>query len=151
MNNSFAKKCRDNNIDCSKAYKFRAKHSDLTDEQIIEYYRNKKTIDYASIRLGERNISLNGLEMELVKYINSHDIDVQFEDGTIVYHKNYTNFKRGYIPHPKYEKAQEAFQYEGKKYFLCKCKTCKRKRVLSLEEMESYICEYCSTQNQIRN
>ena len=113
MNNSFAKKCRDNNIDCSKAYKFRAKHSDLTDEQIIEYYRNKKTIDYASIRLGERNISLNGLEMELVKYINSHDIDVQFEDGGT---------------------------FNNEKIFLCTCKTCKGKHVLKLSEMKDFEC-----------
>ena len=140
MNNSFAKKCRDNNIDCSKAYKFRAKHSDLTDEQIIEYYRNKKTIDYASIRLGERNISLNGLEMELVKYINSHDIDVQFEDGTIVYHKNYTNFKRGYIPHPKYRLCKHVGTFKNEKIFLCTCKACKGKHVLKLSEMKDFEC-----------
>lgn len=151
MNNSFAKKCRDNNIDCSKAYKFRAKHSDLTDEQIIEYYRNKKTIDYAFIRLGERNISLNGLEMELVKYINSHDIDVQFEDGTIVYNKNYTNFKKGYIPHPKFKKVKEICTYKDMKFFMCECRLCKGKHFLPLNEMKEYICEYFSTKNHIRN
>ncbi len=140
MNNSFAKKCRDNNIDCSKAYKFRAKHSDLTDEQIIEYYRNKKTIDYASIRLGERNISLNGLEMELVKYINSHDIDVQFEDGTIVYHKGYMNFKKGYVSHPKYFKCEHVATFKDKKYFLCGCKKCKGKHMLCIDEMKDFEC-----------
>lgn len=33
--------------------------------------------------------------MTVIRYRGCHDIDVQFEDGTIVQHKRYSNFKKG--------------------------------------------------------
>ena len=38
--------------------------------------------------------------MTIVRYGNKNDIDVQFDDGTIVEHKRYGNFKRGNIKNP---------------------------------------------------
>ena len=55
-------------------------------------------------RVGEENIAKNGLKMKIVKYNSSSDIDIQFEDGTIVYGKNYVDFKRGKIGYPKQSK-----------------------------------------------
>lgn len=53
-------------------------------------------------RNGEINYNNQGLKMTIVKYNNSHDIDVEFEDGTIVKHRNYDNFKNGGIKNNNY-------------------------------------------------
>lgn len=51
-------------------------------------------------RLGETNISTYGQKMKIIKYVNESDIDVEFDDGTIVEHKRYGNFKIGQIKNP---------------------------------------------------
>ena len=51
-------------------------------------------------RTGEVNIAKNGLQMTIVGYRSTHDIDVQFEDGVIVKNKRYSSFKHGLIAHP---------------------------------------------------
>ena len=38
--------------------------------------------------------------MTIIAYRNTADIDIQFEDGIIIQHKSYDNFKRGRIKHP---------------------------------------------------
>lgn len=43
---------------------------------------------------------LNGMMATCIAYRSSKDIDVQFEDGTIVEHKAKNNFERGRIAHP---------------------------------------------------
>ena len=42
----------------------------------------------------------NGERMTIVRYGGARDIDVQFDDGTIVEHKQYDNFKKGSIKNP---------------------------------------------------
>ena len=42
----------------------------------------------------------NGEKMVIVRYGNANDIDVRFEDGTIVEHRTYGAFKRGSIKNP---------------------------------------------------
>lgn len=37
--------------------------------------------------------------MTIVRYKNRHDIDIQFEDGSVVCNKDYCNFKNGAIKH----------------------------------------------------
>ena len=51
-------------------------------------------------RIGETNINNQGLKMTIIKYRGSKDIDVQFEDGTIVEHKQYDGFLKGKIANP---------------------------------------------------
>ena len=51
-------------------------------------------------RIGETRIANNGLKMTIVAYHNANNIDVQFEDGTIIKHKQYNCFIRGRIAHP---------------------------------------------------
>ena len=51
-------------------------------------------------RTGEFGVSSQGEKMTIVRYGNKNDIDVQFDDGTIVVHKRYGNFKRGNIKNP---------------------------------------------------
>ena len=52
------------------------------------------------VRIGEVKEMNNGMIAKVIAYSNSHDIDVQFEDGTIVKHRYYDDFKRGTIANP---------------------------------------------------
>ena len=51
-------------------------------------------------RTGEVAYSNNGEKMVIVRYGKDKDIDVQFQDGTIVEHRVYCNFKAGRIKNP---------------------------------------------------
>lgn len=48
-------------------------------------------------RIGEQNRNSLGLLMTIIRYINSKDLDVQFENGTVIHHRTYTEFKMGWI------------------------------------------------------
>lgn len=50
--------------------------------------------------IGLENIATNGQKMVIIAYVNSKNLDVQFEDGTIVRHKTLTAFKSGQIRNP---------------------------------------------------
>lgn len=52
-------------------------------------------------RVGETRIhEKTGMMMEIIRYGGAQDIDIKFEDGTIVRHKVYANFKKGKIQYP---------------------------------------------------
>ena len=48
-------------------------------------------------RIGETNKNTKGYLMKIIKYINSKNIDVIFEDGSVVHNKRYGDFKKGNI------------------------------------------------------
>lgn len=48
-------------------------------------------------RLGETSINNRGFAMKIIKYKNSHDIDVEFENGYIAHNIAYDNFKKGAV------------------------------------------------------
>lgn len=57
-------------------------------------------------RVGEVSYNTKGEKMTIIAYRNSIDIDIQFEDGSITYNKQYRYFKKGKIAHPiKYEES----------------------------------------------
>lgn len=51
-------------------------------------------------RLGETRMMNCGMEATIIRYGGYNDIDVRFEDGSVVEHKAYGNFKRGGIVNP---------------------------------------------------
>ena len=51
-------------------------------------------------RIGQTKTMNNGLKATIIQYRSAHDIDVQFEDGTIVKNKVYSRFKAGFVGHP---------------------------------------------------
>ena len=53
-------------------------------------------------RVGESQLMKCGQMATIIAYRGNQDIDVQFEDNTIVYNKSYGNFKKAAIAHPKY-------------------------------------------------
>ena len=52
------------------------------------------------VRLGEKNVMNCGMSATIINYKNNRDIDIKFDDGTIVEHKAYRSFKTGTIAHP---------------------------------------------------
>lgn len=60
--------------------------------QVFEYTKAK--------REGEEIIAKNGQKMRVIKYRKAIDIDIQFEDGTIVEHRSYYSFLKGAIKNP---------------------------------------------------
>ena len=53
-------------------------------------------------RLNEVGYNNNGERMTIIRYGGNADIDIQFDDGTIVEHRRYDNFKRGKIKNPMF-------------------------------------------------
>lgn len=53
--------------------------------------------------LGETRVMLNGQQATCIAYRRSDDIDVQFEDGTIVCHRQKASFLRGEISNSNYD------------------------------------------------
>lgn len=65
----------------------------------IQYhvFKSGKIIDK---QLKKTNIMNNGMKAKIINYRTSKDIDIQFEDNTIVYNKSYYDFLKGSIGHP---------------------------------------------------
>ncbi|MDE5802212.1 MAG: hypothetical protein K2I22_04755 [Lachnospiraceae bacterium] len=67
-------------------------------------------------RVGQTNIAQNGMKIRIIEYRNSHDVDIEFEDGAIVRHKNYTHFLDGYIAYPRPDHiGEEMYSKSGMK------------------------------------
>ena len=89
-------------------------------------------------RTGEKGMMNCGLEATIIRYGGSHDIDVKFEDGQVVYHRDYSSFQKGEISHPGFTANRtkpslyKSFitQYTGRHpqteepYYHCKCQNC---------------------------
>ena len=68
-------------------------------EVIPDNQKNKNKI--ASCRLGETRVMKCGMIATIIRYGGAFDVDVQFEDGTVRTHQNYSNFSTGAIGNPK--------------------------------------------------
>ena len=84
---------KDINLKFNTNFKYKYKIKKIKLEKIQSRIKRK--------RVGETNIATNGQVITIIKYRNTNDIDVQFEDGTIVKHKSYDNFKKGRIKNSK--------------------------------------------------
>lgn len=67
----------------------------------------KEKIDYESKRVGESIRHSNGMLMTIIAYRSSIDVDIMFEDGTIVRHKRYDVFKNREIKYPFEHKLRD--------------------------------------------
>lgn len=118
----------------------------------------KGEITYSSLsRIGETKLANNGLYMEIVDYKANNDMTVKFEDGTLV-STYYSSFKTGNIKHPAINLTKKgyfgssselygfrlvklAYIYEGVSYFICECKVCGYRDILTVQEMKEHKCE----------
>ena len=76
------------------------KASDFTRKR-IGYISKQERI---KSRIGETSTALCGMKMTVIGYRTVNDIDVKFEDGTVVEHKGYREFKNGKIKNPSLQK-----------------------------------------------
>lgn len=104
----------------------------------------------ADTRLGETIISNCGFKATLVKYRDATDVDIKFEDGTVVKHKKYREFTNGTILHPGFTNGY----YHGlinniniyglitkdAKIYKCKCKECNREMLLTPQLILKHKC-----------
>ena len=90
-------------------------------EKNMDYYTFKQGRFHSSdnivetkrkLRIGKTSTSTRGQKMTIIAYRNSMDIDVQFEDGTIVEHTEYQHFKRGYVRNPNYKEVPDLIREE---------------------------------------
>ena len=100
----------------------------------------------AENRLGETRMMNCGMEATIIRYGNATDIDVRFEDGKVVGHKVYNQFKRGEIAHRSLSLShgskdfhgficKQGFKDEGRTLYECFCKHCGLEDVLTPQEM----------------
>lgn len=61
---------------------------------------NNSSKVYGKFRVGKESIASNGLKMKIISYRSAQDIDIKFEDGTIVQNKRYQDFQKGNIKNP---------------------------------------------------
>ena len=57
-------------------------------------------------RIGEKSVANNGQGMVIIGYKNSKDIDIRFDDGTVLHKRSYRNFKDGAIKNPNGSRAK---------------------------------------------
>lgn len=57
----------------------------------------KHKYNKGDIRKGEENININGDHMKIIDYRTAEDMDVQFDDGEIIYNTRYIKFKNGLV------------------------------------------------------
>ena len=100
----------------------------------------------AKARLCETRMMSCGMKATIIRYGGCNDIDVRFEDGTVVEHKTYDNFKRGVIAHLSLNLShgskdfhgficKRGFIDEGRTLYECICKHCGLEDVLTPQEM----------------
>lgn len=58
-------------------------------------------------RLGETKMMNCGMEATIIRYGKHSDIDIRFEDGKVVVHKKYDQFKKGEIANPNMKASAE--------------------------------------------
>ncbi len=67
-----------------------------------EKMREDIKIKRAKKRIGKTNIASNGMKMIIIAYYGSDNMDVRFEDGTVIHNVSYENFKKGYVKNPNF-------------------------------------------------
>ena len=80
----------------------------------LKRHSDKRIKEYGDARIGETRTSRNGQKMTIIEYRGARDLDVKFEDGTIVKKIQYTAFKAGRVANPNY--APEIIGYSKDKY-----------------------------------
>ena len=94
----------------SMDYLKRNKHKVVKKSEKMTKKRNN--INYKAIRIKEKRMMRCGMYATIIDYCNSHDITVQFDDGTIVFHKEYRSFINGNIKNANIKKEKK---YKRKK------------------------------------
>ena len=74
-----------------------ARYGHFKSGKIHPIYLDDRTNNDRNNRIGEKRAMHCGLEATIIEYVNSHNITIQFEDGTIATKKYYRDFVNGVI------------------------------------------------------
>ena len=107
---------------------------------------NPNTKASAENRLDETQMMKCGMKATIIRYNGGCDIDVRFEDGTVVEDRRYAKFKRGEIAHESLSQkrgskdfhgfiCKQGFIDEDRTLYECICKHCGLEDVLTPQEM----------------
>ena len=107
---------------------------------------NPNTKASAENRLDETQMMKCGMKATIIRYNGVRDIDVRFEDGTVVERRHYAQFKRGDIAHQSLRLSygskdfhgficKQGFKDEDRTLYECICKHCGLEDVLTPQEM----------------
>lgn len=101
-------------------------------------------------RVGETNKMKNGMMATIIAYKECHNIDVQFEDGVIVTHKKYLDFKKGNIGHPTVKTKITHRSYKGtvihsKKWGVVECVRYNRSNDFDIYFKDYNITKHCKS------
>jgi len=103
-----------------------------------------KTKKYSQ-HIGEESITTVGQKMKIIALNWTKDITVEFEDGTIREHTQYSVFLRGNISNPNldtgYERARIAYKLsDGSVYLYCKCRKCGKEYIGAWQDVYAHKC-----------
>lgn len=119
-----------------------------------ERLRNAK-----EVRVGEYNVMNNGVGCEIIRYKSYTDLDVKFDDGTVIRNTLYDSFKNRGIGHSSlrlvaskvvkgssfgsFNVYKLAYKLENPRdvFYICECRKCKHKDILNPEEMLKHKCK----------
>ena len=90
-------------------------------------------------RLGKTRMMNCGMEATIIRYNTAKDIDIRFEDGTVVEHRTYNSFKNGEISHSSISRGNGSKDFHG---FICKRGFIDEDRVLY-----ECICRHCGLED----
>lgn len=103
---------------------------------------NLQTIEFIKNRTGETHMMRCGLKALIICYHGNKNIDVQFENGIIVYNRTYSNFKKGYIGISEtintIELKEFAYKLNNDWYYICSHSTWTEDKILSVKEIYAY-------------
>ena len=137
---------------------------EFEDGTVVEhraYYNFKKgkiaNPSYNCNRLGEERIMNNGQKAKIIAYINCDNIDIEFEDGTILIHRSYDKFKKGNLansnlkPNGKvgtfriikkvFTKIEEETNEVKAVLYQCKCEKCGYESLITPQMMLKHKCQ----------
>ena len=115
---------------------------------------NCKNMSSMDKRIGETITAKNGMKATIIAYRNNSDIDIQFEDGTIVTNKEYNCFKKRKIGHPTlinhsasvtgtlyHTQIQKIAHNAGNiTHYTCYCPICNQEFIMTFEQIKHHTC-----------
>lgn len=107
---------------------------------------NRISIDDIKTRINETSLAGCGQVMTIIAARSSTDIDIRFENGDIVQHAKYNDFKTGRIRIPnrvinKIEYSLRKTLFGNIPHWKCKCQLCGFEDYMTIEQMKQHNCQ----------
>lgn len=97
--------------------------------------------------MNETTFNNQNMKMTITNIITSHDIELTFEDGSVVRHKPYKSIKNKHIPHPLYNNKTSKIGCITRKklayktdlcHYYCTCNICGKSDIWNWKEIHAH-------------